>query len=401
MRKETNVTARVGRVGVLADRVRHRLMLDRCCSVRDCRRITAVSVLAVCVLSTGGCGKKDDNRGGRKEGAVPVRTALAAERSSDVVVKAVGTVEPMQTVAVRAQVGGMLTKVGFNEGDEVKAGAMLFEIDPRTFQADLKRAEAAVARDEAQLANAERQAKRYEELIQKDFVAKSQYDEIMTGVEVLKATLKVDKEVAEAARLQLERSTITASITGRTGPLMVHVGDLIRANDVPLVSVNQIKPILVRFSVPASNLPEIRRRVAVTNLVVRVSASDDPGRPLEGTLCFVDNTVDEDTGTILLKARFDNDDSALWPGQFLDVALVIRTEPKAMTVPSAAVQTGQDGLFVFVVRKDGTAEKRVVALLRTVDGTAVIGSGLTAGEEVVTDGQLRLVPGAKVEIIKK
>lgn len=372
-------------------------------AMRNCAYAFAVGAVAVIALSGSGCARKDAKRGGPKEQTVPVRTSLVEERSSAVVVKAVGTVEPVQTVAVRAQVGGLLTKVGFNEGDFVKAGAILFEIDPRTFQADVKRAEAALARDEAQLANAERQAKRYEELISKDFVAKSQYDEVMTTVEVLKATVRVDRESVESARLQLERSTITAPITGRTGSLLVHAGDLIKANDVSLVSINQIKPILVRFSVPASNLPEIRRRMAETNLVVRVGPSGEPGQQFEGTLCFIDNSVGENTGTIRLKARFDNEDTALWPGQFLDVALILRTDPKALAVPSAAVQTGQEGLFVFVVKKDGNemkVEKRVVTVVRTADGLSIVGSGLTAGEEVVTDGQVRLVPGSKIEIVK-
>lgn len=365
-------------------------------------------MVALCALATlawfaAGCSQAVVKGSGSKDRPVPIRTALAEEKSSDIIVKAVGIVEPMQTVAIRSQVGGLLAKVCFSEGDEVKAGAVLFEIDPRTFQSDLKRAEATVAKDEAQLANADRQAKRYEELIQKDFVAKSQYDEIMTSVEVLKATVKVDKESVESARLQMERSTITAPITGRTGPLMVHAGDLIKAGDIALVSINQIKPILVRFAVPASNLPEIRRRMAETNLVVRVSASGDTGRQFDGMLCFVDNSVAEGTGTILLKARFDNDNSALWPGQFLDVALIMRTDTKALTVPSAAVQTGQDGLFVFVVKRDEkemTVEKRPVTIHRTVADMSIVGSGLIVGEELVTDGQVRLVPGSKVEIVK-
>ncbi|MEI6807846.1 MAG: efflux RND transporter periplasmic adaptor subunit [bacterium] len=368
-----------------------------------CLRIVAACALAALTVLSAGCGQVVVKGSGSKDKPVPIRTAVAEEKSSDIIVKAVGTVEPMQTVAIRSQVGGLLSKICFNEGDEVKAGAVLFEIDPRTFQADLKRAEATVVKDEAQLANAERQARRYEELIQKDFVAKSQYDEITTSVEVLKATVKVDKESVESARLQLERSTITAPITGRTGSLMVHAGDLIKAGDVALVSINQIKPILVRFAVPASNLPEIRRRMAEMSLVVRVSASGDPGRQFEGLLCFVDNSVDESTGTILLKARFSNDNSALWPGQFLDVALILRTDAKALAIPSAAVQVGQDGLFVFVVKKDEkemTVEKRPVTILRSMADTSIVGSGLTVGEALVTDGQVRLIPGSRVEIVK-
>ncbi|MEI6970757.1 MAG: efflux RND transporter periplasmic adaptor subunit [bacterium] len=370
-------------------------------AVCRCRMFVATGALAALVFA--GCGGNGNGGGkaGPKAGPVPVRTALVEERSSDVTVKAVGTVEPVQTVAVRSQVGGILAKIGFKEGDDVTVGTVLFEIDPRTFQAELKRAEAAVARDEAQLANAERQARRYEELISKDFVAKSQYEEIMTGVEVLRATVRVDRETAEAARLQLERSSIVAPFTGRTGALLVHAGDLVKANDVPLVQINQIKPILVRFAVPASNLPEIRRRMAVAPLTARVSRPEEPGRAHEGALCFVDNAVDADTGTILLKARFDNEDNVLWPGQFMDVTLVTETEPKALTAPSAAIQTGQDGLYVFMVRKDMSAERRPVTVLRTVDGTVVIGGGLAAGDEIVVDGQVRLVPGSKVEIIKE
>ena len=363
------------------------------------RRRGVPLVLALCLLALPGCRREAEKRGPPEVRAVPVTAALVERKAVDLSVHAIGTVEPIRAVSVRSQVSGMLTKIAFGEGDEVKEGQLLFEIDPRSFEADLKRAEATLARDQALLTNADRQAKRYEELVQKDFVTQSQWEEVRTSAEVLKATVKADAESVATARLQLEYATIRSPLTGRTGNLQVHAGDLIKANDVPLVIVNQIKPILVRFSVPAERLPEVQKYSAATNLTVRVLTSREAaGQTFEGTLCFVDNAVNGETGSILLKARFENRESVLWPGQYVDVVLVLKTDPDALTVPSQAVQPSQDGLIVFVVKSDMTVEKRTVEVERTVDGTSVVAKGLTAGEQVVTDGQLRLMPGSKVEI---
>jgi membrane fusion protein, multidrug efflux system len=235
-------------------------------------------------------------------------------------------------------------------------------------------------------------------LVQKDFITKSQYDEIVTGVETLKSTVRADEQATESARLQVERTSVTATGTGRAGAILVRNGAIIKANDTPLVTVNQIKPILVRFTVPEARLPEVQKFSGKATLPVKVSTSGEAGREFQGVLCFVDNAVDRTTGTVLLKARFDNADGLLWPGQFVDVTLVLDTDVHAVTVPAVAVQQGQEGLFVFVVKADLTVEKRTVEIKRSLDGTSVIGSGLKSGERVVTDGQLKLVPGSKVEI---
>jgi membrane fusion protein, multidrug efflux system len=363
------------------------------------RRIIATCLLGALGL-TSGCGDRRaaDPRAGREAKPVPVATAVAATNTVPVKIRAIGTVEAEQRVTLRAEVGGMLTQVGFREGDDVKAGQLLFSIDPRTYEADLKRVEATLARDQAQLENAQRQAKRYQELAQKDFVAKSQYDEVLTGVEVLKSTINVDREAIAFARLQLDRTSIKAPLAGRTGSLMAHIGDVIKANDTTLATVNQMRPIRVGFAVPAVRLPEIQQYSAARALPVVVRTSRGASAEHRGVLCFTDNQVDRDTGTIMLKGEFANEDGALWPGQFVDVDLLLAPDVQAVTVPSQAVQTGQAGQFVFVVKADTTVEKRSVEVERLSDGLAVIASGIAAGESVVTDGQLRLVPGAKVSV---
>ena len=370
-------------------------------AVRSAEREGISAVVAALLLLTGaGCGERGESLAHKPAAALPapVATAFVREKPMDLTVRAIGAVEPMQKVSIRAQVTGILTKIAFQEGDEVREGQLLFEIDPRSFEADLKRAEATLARDQAQMENTERQAKRYEELVQKDFVTKAQYDDARTGADVLRATVNADKQAVENARLQLERATLRSPINGRTGNLLAHEGDAIKANDAPLVVINQIKPILVRFAVPSDRLPEIQKYSAATNLQVVAGRAAGSAMGRKGVLCFVNNEVDSDTGTVLLKARFENADSALWPGQYMDVELVLTTEANALTVPAEAVQPAQDGLIVLVVKSDMTVEKRIVVIRRTVEGTAVVSGGLAAGEQVVTDGQLRLVPGAKVEI---
>ena len=359
------------------------------------RTLAAIGLAA----SLGGCGPDQSDAKAKtpRAATVPVVTAHVEEKAVDIEARAIGSVEPIQKVSIRSQVGGILTKIAFREGEDVREGQLLFEIDSRPLESDLRRAEATLGRDQAQLQNAERQVKRYEELAQRDFVARQQYEDVRTAAEVMTATVKVDAEAVANARLLLDYATIRAPIVGRTGALMNHLGDVIKANDLPLVVINQLQPILVRFAVPAERIPDIKD-AGGTNLLVRVWTSGERRKEHRGVLCFVDNAVDPDTGTILLKGQFENADAALWPGQFLDVALVMRTEPHALTLPSEAVQTGQSGLFVFVVKPDMTVEKRTVEVERTLDGTTVIGKGLSAGEPVVIDGQLRLVSGSRVEV---
>jgi len=350
-------------------------------------------LLAVLTILAGCAGKK----GGPPP--VPVIVGKSAVQPEPLSLNVVGTVEPIEAVAVKAQVGGVVTQVNFIEGQDVSAGQLLFQIDPRSFQAALNAATAQMSRDSSQAANAEIQATRYSDLVQKDYVTQEQFDAVRTQAEALKATVRMDEAAVEQARLNLGWASIAAPISGRTGSLLVKKGNIVRANDLPLVVINQIRPIRVSFAVAENQLPLVRKYAASKPLEVHVKTSRTDGRPeAMGRLGFIDNEVDASTGTFNMKAVFPNEDSSLWPGQFVDVELVLAVEPHALTVPAGAVVTGQDGTFVFVVGSDNKAEKRPVKVNRTLDAITVIDEGLKAGETVVTDGQMRLVPGATVEI---
>ncbi len=369
-------------------------------------RIRAVLLLSTLPLLAAGCsggGGKADGPPGDKakpgaQAAVPVVVSTVARKTVPVQVEAVGKVEPLSTVAVLARVGGELTSVHFTEGQEVQKGQVLFTIDPRPYQAALAQARAAVARDKAVAANSASDLKRYGDLVQKEYVTREQYDRIAAETASAGATVQADEAAVEAARLQLEYCTIRAPLSGRTGSLLVHQGNLVKANDAqPLVVINQIRPIYVSFSVPQAQLPEIERYRAGGHLAVEAVPSEGGGAPQQGTLSFIDNQIDRATGTILLKATFPNDSRALWPGQFTKVRLTLAQQADAVVVPTQAVQTGQQGQYVYVVRPDQTVESRVVQVSRTVGGDTVVSAGLTPGETVVTDGQLRLAPGVKVK----
>lgn len=311
-------------------------------------------------------------------------------------VTAPGAVEPMRAAAVTAQVSGMVISVRFREGDEVRQGDILAQIDPRPYRNALDQAEAALARDLIQLETARRQVERYRSLAQDASIAAETFESLQTTAHALEATVKSDSANLDNARLNLEYTTIRAPISGRTGSLLIKEGNVVRAQgSAALVTVNQTRPILVRFAVPAVNLPLIRR-YQDSGLAVRVQANDDT-TALAGTLVFVDNTVDTTTGTIMLKGRFENADGALWPGQFVTATLVLYEERDAIVVPIAAVVAAEGGDYVYVVDQD-KAVTRPVVTGRSVGDDVVITDGLTPGETVVTDGQLRLVPGARVQI---
>jgi membrane fusion protein, multidrug efflux system len=343
-----------------------------------------------------------DGRGGARGAgvAVPVVTAKAEQRAVPVTVPAVGTVEAVSTVDLRSQVTGQLTAVHFTEGREVRQGDPLFSLDPRPFKAALLQAQAILARDTASLQNAQAQQARSDTLFQRGLLARDQYESQRAGTAALAATIDADKAAIETARLNVQYTEIASPITGRTGSLGVHVGDLIRANDTtPLVVVNQLSPIYVTFSVPGSFLADIRRYQAQKPLPVSAAApraSGPDAAPARGVLSFIDNTVDPTTGTIRLKGTFPNAGHELWPGAFVQVTLGLTTQPDAIVVPVTAVQTSQDGSFVYVVKSDRTVEMRPIKVNRQSGDEVVIGEGLAAGEEVVTDGQLRLTPGARV-----
>jgi len=294
-------------------------------------------------------------------------------------------------------VGGELRRVSFEEGQDVRRGEVLFEIDPRPYEAALEQARAQLERDRAQLANARADAERYAGLVEKDYVTASEYDKIRTTAAALEATLLSDEAAVKSAALQLEYCTIRSPLDGRTGTLMVHRGNIVKANaDTPLVVIEQMDPIYVSFFVPERSLTEIKTRQAAGTLAVRATVPDSGGHSVTGRLSFIDSSVDSRTGTVLLKGNFPNPERILWPGQFVNVELTLATKSGALVVPTEAIQTGQQGQYVFVVKPDQTVESRPVSTGETLEHETVIEEGVSAGETVVTDGQLRLVPGTKV-----
>jgi len=358
--------------------------------------MTNVRALLVMVLLLAlACGKP----AAPPRSSVPVTTATATRGDAPYLVKSNGLVEPVQSVAVQSQVGGVLTAVRFQEGDEVQAGQALFEVDPVPYRAAAQQARAVLARDRAQYDAAVRDAERYEALAQRDFVTRSQADQAAANAAALKAVVDADKANVDNAQFNLDNATIKAPVSGKTGSVLVRQGNLIRPNaTTPLVVINQIHPILVRFSVPQRELALVQQYSRAHALKATASPGLGNGAPVPGTLSFVDNGVDTTTGTVTLKARFANEANQLWPGQFVAVALEVYRQVDAVLVPTAAVQTGQDGLFVFVIDTSGQAQVQPVTTSRAVGDATVIDSGLRGGEQVVVDGQSRLTAGAKVEI---
>ncbi|MBI3990163.1 MAG: efflux RND transporter periplasmic adaptor subunit [candidate division NC10 bacterium] len=412
------------------------------------------AVLSAC--SDKAAGKQETPGSRLAQAAVPVTVSEVMQKDVPVQLRAIGHMEAYTTVSVKSQVSGQLLRVHFAEGQSVKKGDLLFTIDPRPFEAALRQAEgnlardvaqlqqaeatlaqkmaeeetskANLARDAAQLENARAQARRYQELIEQGAIAQEQYDQVRTAadameatvqadraavdnakaairvaqaaVESAKAAIQADQAAVESARLQLGYTSIRSSIGGRTGNLLVHAGNLVKANDdmTPLVVIHQIHPISLTFSVPEQDLADIKKYMKTGILTVETIIPDQSGLPAHGALTFVNNAVDPATGTIQLKATFPNTDDTLWPGQFVDVVLTLTSEPHAVVIPSQALQTGQKGPYVFVVKQDLTVESRPVTIARTVGQDAVIAQGLKPGERVVTDGQVRLFPGARIDI---
>ncbi len=344
-----------------------------------------------------GC-SRGENSTARPQLPVPVTIAIAAEKNVPQVLKTIGSVEASQRVSIRARIGGALMKVAFREGQDVQRGDLLFRIDSRPYQQALEAALANLARNQAQLANAEKEVQRYEELLKEEYVTKQQYEQVKTAAEVLRNTVRSDEAAVATARLNLKYCTILAPIAGRTGVIAVHEGEQIKADDTEMVVINRIIPVRVSFSLPEQHLPAIRAYAAAGSLPVEARFLNDQGKPSQGKLSFINNAVDPATGTILLKAAFPNRDKRLWPGQFVNVALTLTVRSRAVIIPSRAIQTGQQGTFLYVVKPDFTVESRLISPGQEIDGTTIVEKGLQAGEKVVTDGQLRLVPGAKVQI---
>jgi multidrug efflux system membrane fusion protein len=334
-----------------------------------------------------------------QQGPVPVTIGQVIQKSMPLEIRVIGTAEPYSTVAIHAQITGQLMSVNFKEGDDVRQGQVLFSLDRRPLEAALQQAQANLARDRAQATNAEAIANRYQDLTDRGIATREQLGTSRAGATALNAAVEADRAAVDNAKVQLEYATIASPISGRTGALMVHAGNLVRANDTtPLVVINQVTPMYVSFGIPESRLPELKRYMAQGTLKVQASPPNEETDAALGRIGFVDNQVDPTTGTIKLKGTFANERRRLWPGQFVNVVVTLTTDPTATVVPTAAVQAGQQGSYVFVVKSDKTVELRPVEVARTADTETVVQSGLKPGETVVTDGQIRLVAGSLIAV---
>ena len=422
---------------------------------RPVQSVIAVSAVLLALMTGWGCSSETKGQNDTAR-AVPVIVASVTQKDVPLQLRAIGNVEAFTTVSVKPMIAGQVVNVNFMEGQDVRPGDLLLTIDPRPFEAAVKQAEAVLARDlglvrqaeanvskdlaqvkqaeanlvrdVAQAENANLQSERYKSLAQKEVVSQQQYEQFSTntktleatvladkaaidnataavrasreGVENAKAAVQVDRAALESAKIQLGYCSIRSPCAGRTGKLLVHLGNVVKPDDTsPLVVINQINPIYVTFSLPEENLADIKKYMAMGKLQIQAALSNDD-RPEQGILSFVDNAVDNTTGTIQLKGTFPNSERRLWPGQFINVVLTLATQSNAVVVPSDAIQAGQEGQYVFVVKPDLTVESRPIAVDKTFDKETIISKGVTPGETVVTNGQLQLVPGTRVEIKK-
>jgi multidrug efflux system membrane fusion protein len=375
-------------------------------SVFRCHRLIALGLIALLVA---GCGEKPaaeakgpggGAKGGRggAGGAAPVVTATAVRKPVPLVIDAIGLIESMRSASIRSQVTGTLFRIAIKEGQDVKAGDLLFELDPRPLQNAVQTAQSDLRKLRVQFEYAQGQVARYQALSAEQMVSREQYQKIQDDARALEAQVASSEALLANAKLQLEYSAIKAPVGGRTGNLFVHEGDLIRANDqTPMVTINQINPIYVTFGVPQQHLAAINRFRGEGSLKIKVTPPGTDERPEMGELTFIDNTVDASTGTIKLKGTLANEQHRLWPGQFSSVTVTL-AEPPVITVPASAIQTSQTGQYLFVVTAEKIAELRPVVVERTFENEAVVAKGLNEGEIVVIDGQLRVVPGRPVEI---
>lgn len=345
-------------------------------------------------------GKGAKGKGKGKGAPLVVKAAKAVAKPMPILIEAVGTVEPEHSVQVRAQVSGVLKSVMFKEGDKVHAGQLLFQIDPRTFQASYNQAQAQLARDQAQLENARVQRDRLEPLLQRGFITQQEFDVAVTSTKSLEATVAADRALLEQAQIQLEFSRIRAPITGRTGALAVKPGNLVPAagGGAPLVTINSTDPILVSFSIPERQLEEIRSYQNEKDMRIHVLPDRSGLAVGEGRLVFIDNTITPQTGTVLLKTRVENGSEALWPGQFVNVRIVLKIEPEAVVVAEAAVQPGQEGPFVYLVDADSRVHVRPVKVSRQIGNEVVIAAGVKPGDSVITEIPQSLQEGASVQL---
>ena len=373
-----------------------RAIIDKIISFNITKRKVIIAVVILIVLIWLSCSRKSSQNTGQEQ-AVPVVVAAVEEKTVPVELTSFGTVEAYSSIAIKSQVTGILNAVHFTEGQDVNEGDLLLSIDPRPSEADLKVAQANLAKDEVQLKNAEKEVTRQKNLLGKGFTSQDEHDNSVTVAEAFRAAVGADKAAVENAMLQLEYCSIRSPVTGRIGSLLVNRGNLVKANDISVATIKQIVPVYVSFSASQQYLPDIQEYMSAGKLDVIVTIPSDKQQKIRGFLSFVDNTVDTGTGTIRLRATFANETRSLWPGQFVNVNLVLTNEPNAIIVPSAAVQTSQTGQFVYVLKPDQTVELRPVTVKRTINNHTVL-EGVKPGETVVTDGQLRLAPGVKVQI---
>jgi multidrug efflux system membrane fusion protein len=368
------------------------------------RQWAAMGLAALCIAAgTGAISCSRNASDGSKQAkppvaAVPVLVSEAVEKEMAVQVRAIGNVQPYSKVTIRSQITGQFLQAHFQEGQEVRKGDLLCTIDPRPTQAALAQARANLARDVALLENARIEFGREGKLLDSALVSQDEFDKARANLNTLKGTVEADHAAIANAELNLEFTSIRSPVDGVTGNLLVYPGNIVKAPDDSILTINQIHPIYVSFAVPEQVLPEIKKELREKALGVEATFQNMSVGTAQGRLTFIDNAVDPTTGMIQLKATFPNEDNALWPGQFVQVAVTLSTRPHAVVVPSPAVQAGQNGEFIYVVKADQTVEMRPVTIGVARDGETLVESGLKAGETVVTDGQLRLVPGAKVSI---
>lgn len=365
-------------------------------SIQNMTRVILLTASAAYILASAGCSKKAEKPKGRPPSLVV--TAAVSQQDVPLQLKAIGTMEASESVAVRTQISGELVKVSFREGQDVQKGALLFQLDPRSYQAALRKAEAALARDRVVVANARRDYERYSQLVKDGIVTQEQAEGYRTKAESAAADMSADQAAVDNAREQLGYCTITSPIGGRLGVQAVDRGNVVKANDTVLVTINKISPVYASFTIPEKELPEIKRHMAAGKVAVQAELPGNTGQTEKGVVSFFDNNIDPTTGTIRLKALFDNTKRDLWPGQFVNLSITLALMKNAVVVPSQALQTGQKGQFVFVVKQDATAEIRPVVTGPVAKGMTVVEKGLQPGEQVVIDGQMRVIPGGKVEI---
>lgn len=361
------------------------------------KSLVVFGLILVFIISCSRSNNVNNKRGQVVE--VPVLVARAIEKSTPIWIKAIGIVEASSSVSVKAQVSGEIKRIHFNEGDEVKEGSVLFTLDSQPYEAALKRAEATLAKDRILEAKAREDVERYAELAKKEYITKEQYNQIVVNAESLMEIMKAEEAAVQGARIDLDRCLIRAPITGKTGEVRLKVGNLVKAgDDKPLVVINKIHPVYVKFALPEQELANLRNYMKKGEIRVEVTVPGYENQKQIGKLFFIDNAVDDMTATIQAKAVFDNEEGILWPGQYVDVVVILAIEANSIVIPSQAVQTGQEGDFVFVVNKGNVVKNRRLKISRNLGEEVVVGDGITAGEIVVTDGQMQLVSGAKVKI---